>query len=128
MRFDAAHAVERAGIARGIAAVATADLVLRVWPVDASPILPAGIGELTVVTKIDLSPAGTSLPAGALATSAVTGDGIDRLAAEIAARLVPEEHAQPDLLAGAVPFTQRHLDAVARLTCRPASPPSSGRG
>ena len=94
LRDDAATApVERAGIARAVAAAAGADLVLRVFPVDAPPAKPAENGALLVVTKSDLAPADFSLLVDAVVTSTVTGAGIDRLATEIVARLVPEEKA-----------------------------------
>ena len=50
--------------------------------------------------------------ADSLTTSAVTGLGIEALAAAIVARLVPEEHDDPALLTGAVPVTPRQVDAL----------------
>jgi tRNA modification GTPase len=114
---------ERAGIARAIAARAEADLVLEVVAADDSGGLTA-VGadlhgsdsppRLIVVTKCDL--ASVAPPSGGVATSAVTRGGIDTLATTIIERLVPEASAEPELLAGAVPFTPRQvarLDALA---------------
>jgi tRNA modification GTPase len=114
-------AVERAGIALAVAAQAEADLVLRVVASDAvaGEIAASQPGELLVVTKSDL--AGTAREsnaardyglADAVWTSAVTGAGIEELAARIIERLVPEERDDPGLLAGPVPFTQRQVGAI----------------
>ncbi len=115
---DALGAVERAGIALAEAAAADADLVLRVWPADAVPPPAAAPGEILVVSKIDVGPPGSQWPVDAVPTSAATGAGIADLAAAIVRRLVPEEHAEPDLLAGAVPFTPRQVANLER--CRPS--------
>jgi len=103
-------AVEREGIARGRAARAGADLVLRVVAADAEPqaVTPPSGAELVVVTKCDLGDAAGVFPA-AVRTSAVTGAGLDALVARIVAALVPEERDDPDLLAGAVPFMPRQV-------------------
>ena len=124
----AAGPVERAGIARAESAAADADLVLRVCPTDAgqSPAVPPG--DLLVVSKCDVGAAVFECPANGLPTSAATGAGIAELVAAIVARLVPEERAEPDLLAGAVPFTLRQLDAIRTLTRPAASASWSGRG
>lgn len=114
-----ASATERAGIARAAEVQAAADLVVRVTPADdggpRDP--PCGPNELTVVSKIDQSRSGRF--DGMIATSAVTGEGIGELVAAIIDRLVPEERRDPGLLAGAVPFTRRHIEAIARLTGQP---------
>ncbi|MEX0669658.1 MAG: GTPase [Pirellulales bacterium] len=104
--------VERAGMSRAVAEHQAADLALRVVPVNA---LPSAMGELSpnellVLSKCDLAP-GVMLP-GALATSSVTGIGMDALIAAIVDRLVPEERRDPGLLAGPVPFTPRQVDAI----------------
>jgi tRNA modification GTPase len=114
--------VEREGVARALEARAGADLVLRVIA-STDPDLPrleAGPGELLVATKADLRPAGAEVRPDAVATSAVTGAGIAALAARIAAVLVPEERAEPNLLAGAVPFTLRQVAEI-RQFCGPTS-------
>ena len=113
----AVGAVERAGIARAVAARAGADLVLRVVASDA---MAGELGELRpdellVVTKSDLPGADRErLRADAVWTSAVTGAGIEELAARIVERLVPEERNDPGLLAGAVPFTERQVRVINR--------------
>ena len=114
---EAIDPVEQAGIARARGARAEADLVLRVVEsTDAAlPRLRTAADELIVVTKADLLPAGAALRPDAEATSAVTGAGVATLAARIAAALVPEERAEPDLLAGAVPFTLRQVEEIRRL-------------
>lgn len=111
-----AGAVEAAGIARAAAAAGTADLVLRVVPNDAAGDLPRpGQRELLVLSKCDLGPQGSGFPPDAVRTSAATGAGIGELAGRIVAALIPEEAADPDLLAGAVPFTARQVAAVRAL-------------
>ena len=116
---EPASATERAGIARAAAARATADLVVRVVPVEdlgrGGP--AAGANELTVVSKTDQSPPGRS--GGMIATSAVTGEGIGELVAAIIDRLVPEERRDPDLLAGPVPWTNRQVEVIAQLIAQP---------
>lgn len=127
---DAAGDVERAGIARAMAAAADADLVLRVvdcrepWT---APSGQAAARELLVLTKVDLLRPGRmdGLPkhgdarppaaAGVAWTSAATNAGIDELLSSIVHRLVPEEHAEPALLAGAVPFTPRQVAMIESL-------------
>jgi tRNA modification GTPase len=106
-RDDAEGPIERAGIARAVAARAEADLVLRVVPGDrpGQPLQDVPAHELLVLSKADM--ATIEPPAGAMVTSAVTGAGIERLIAAIVARLVPEQRDDPSLLAGAVPFTER---------------------
>jgi tRNA modification GTPase len=110
-------AVERAGISRAVAAHAQADLVLRVVASDtvAKEITDAQPGELLVVAKSDVTAAdGGRGRVDAVWTSAVTGDGIDELAARIIERLVPEERDDPGLLAGPVPFTERQVGVINR--------------
>lgn len=107
--------VERAGIRRAVAAQAEADLVLRVVACDDPAFASVHVqpGELLAVTKSDL--AGTNrgnMRADAAWTSAVTGVGIDELAARIVERLVPEERDDPGLLAGPVPFTERQVRVI----------------
>lgn len=110
-------AVERAGIARAVAARGEADLVLRVVAGDeqaAGSVTPQPC-ELLVVTKSDLAGADRGRGrADAVWTSAVTGAGIEELAARIVERLVPEERDDPELLAGPVPFTERQVGVINR--------------
>lgn len=104
LRETPAGNVERAGIERAVAAAADADLVLRVGG--------GGVGDprdLAVATKCDLGPSGLRSEAGVIHTSTVTGAGIAELAAAIVRRLVPEEHEEPTLLTGPVPFTERQM-------------------
>lgn len=121
----AVSSIERAGIDRALAERALADLVLRVIPADAAAGGgPAAGHELLVLTKADLATEATlaaATAAGAIVTSAVTGAGVDTLIAAIVERLVPEERLDPDLLAGAVPFTRRQLDAIDTLVGLPRS-------
>lgn len=109
---EPASGVEQAGIARAAAAREAADLVVRVVPADdaGSRTLPARPNELVVASKIDRAP--SERVAGVLATSAVTGEGIEDLIAAIIDRLVPEERLDASLLAGPVPFTTRQVDAI----------------
>lgn len=134
-------AVERAGIARAASAAADADLVLRIAPADGGPPpVAADPRELVVVSKGDLlgtrctasavarrhtgdtdggppvrTPTGRDTRPPCVVTSVTEGTGLDALAAAIVRRLVPEEHDEPDLLAGAVPVTPRQVEALRTL-------------
>ncbi|NCA18024.1 MAG: hypothetical protein EBS90_13440, partial [Betaproteobacteria bacterium] len=66
---------------------------------------------ILALTKCDLTPADIG-PPNAIHTSARTSLGIDALAAAIVRRLVPEEHDDPMLLAGPVPFTARQVELL----------------
>jgi tRNA modification GTPase len=113
---------EAAGIERARAAAAEADLVLHV--VDARDVGQASAchehrqaeacptSSLHVPSKCDLVPSDVAIPPDMIRTSAVTGLGIDTLAAAIVRRLVPEEHDDPMLLTGPVPFTARHVEML----------------
>jgi tRNA modification GTPase len=106
-------ATERAGIARAAQAGAEADLVIRVVAADQFQAHAGGAAnELLVLSKADLRP--DSRPCGMLATSTVTGAGIDALIAAIIDRLVPEERADPSLLDDAVPFTRQQVETISR--------------
>ena len=116
---------EREGVARAAEAARRADLVVRVLPPDAAP-SPAGVSdrpELVVRSKADL--AGMPFAADGIATSAVTGLGIEALAAAIVARLVPEQADDPGLFAGPVPFTPRQVAMLERLAAAHSPAPSS---
>jgi tRNA modification GTPase len=111
---EPAGPTEAAGIARARDAVAAADLVVHV--VDARDGRQAEAGppsSMLVLSKCDLASHDGDAPPDAIRTSAVTGFGIDVLAAAIIRRLVPEEHDEPDLLLGAVPFTQQQVNGIA---------------
>lgn len=84
-----ADVVEAIGVARSERAIEGADLVLRLVPPDAPPPPPpASPRELVVRSKADLlASAGLERAEVALAVSATTGAGLDRLRAAIAERL-----------------------------------------
>jgi tRNA modification GTPase len=107
-----ASPTERAGIERAIAAAAEADLVLRLSRTGLQPVSSEPFREIAVAAKCDLAPAEFVLTPGTIRTSTVTGEGIAELAAAIVRRLVPEEHEDPTLLTGPVPFTERQLRAL----------------
>lgn len=113
LREQPAGTVEAEGIARAVATVATADLVLRVVPATEEQVPPTvGPRELLVLSKADLAPPVRGAANGPIRTSAATGAGIDELARRIVAAVVPEEASVPDMLAGAVPFTPRQVEVV----------------
>ncbi|MFN6190863.1 MAG: GTPase [Planctomycetia bacterium] len=107
----AASPTERAGIERAVAATAEADLVLRLSRVGFSLPHPR---EINVLSQCDLLLPDAPPHPSAIRTSTVTGEGIAELAAAIVRRLVPEEHDDPTLLAGPMPFTQRQLQTIVR--------------
>ena len=109
--LPAASPTEAAGIARAIAARGQADLVLRVVPAG-QPAPPPNPDELVVITKADLAAAAPPALRGGVVTSAVTGQGMADLESRIVAALVPEEQAEPGLLDGPVPFTDRQVEVV----------------
>jgi len=126
-------ATERAGIALAAAASAAADLVLHVvdaretpdeirWPGS------AGVRRLLVLSQADRVAAVQAADGDALLTSAVTGLGVEQLVARIVRELVPEEEDDPELLAGAVPFTQRQLDLLLTLGQSAAAHHGAGAG
>lgn len=141
-----AAGVERAGIERTLAVQAEADLVLRVTALDHPDAPEAGTAArggtagaglpplLDVFAKADLPVDGRRPRPVAddgrttVVTSAVTGQGIDRLAAAIVAAVAPETTSAPDLLAGAVPFTPALVDRILHLRGgRGVSPPEPRR-
>ncbi|HUT13768.1 MAG TPA: GTPase, partial [Thermoguttaceae bacterium] len=110
-----ADALERAGMALAREKLAAADLVVLVfdgsvsWS-DADRELIESYPDAPIVhNKCDLPCSPTGRPAG-LATSAVTGAGIEDLLAVIAARLVPD----PPLPGAAVPFTDEVIEYLAQ--------------
>jgi tRNA modification GTPase len=107
----AASPTERAGIERAIVATADADLVIRLSRVGFSLPNPR---EINVLSQCDLLLPDAPPAPSAIRTSAVTGEGIPELAAAIVRQLVPEEHDDPTLLAGPVPFTDRQVDRLLR--------------
>lgn len=123
--------VERTGIDRARAAEAAADLVLRVTAADdVAPrqTAPTAAGDLErpplpappvidVISKADLGVDRTRLASdpAAVLTSVRSGEGIELLATRIGAAIIPELTLDPDLLAGAVPFTPAQLALIAEL-------------
>lgn len=110
-------ATEQAGIERAVAAAAAADLVVNVRKAGVEPVFfpsPAGAGSLAinVLSQCDLIAADAPSPPDTIRTSAVTGLGLADLAAAIVRLLVPEEHDDPLLLGGAVPFKERQLTVL----------------
>jgi len=111
-----AEALERAGMELARQRLAEADLVVLVF--DGSVPWSAADRELTesypgaplVHNKCDLPPSPAGRPGG-LATSALTGEGIEELLAAIGARLVPD----PPPGAAAVPFTDEVIEYLAAL-------------
>lgn len=105
-------ATERSGIDAARRAAMHADLVIRVHPANELPLPPRLAGEILVLSKADL---GGIRVSDAPLTSATTGLGIDALGRAIVDRLIPSARHDPDLLAGAVPFTRRHVATIERL-------------
>lgn len=125
-RSGVTSGTERAGIARAVAACAGADLMLHV--VDArDPVADGpwagttGVRRFVVHSQADRAAVAALAGGDTIVTSAVTGQGIENLATRIVRELVPEEHDEPSLLAGAVPFTQRQVDRITALG-RPVEP------
>jgi tRNA modification GTPase len=108
---DSEDPVEREGVRRALARAREIDLAIRVSAPGqaADPALFASVGDvpfLAVLNKADLLPDGASGDTGPLAVSALTGQGLDALVAQI---LGAVGHA-----ADAAPFSarQRHLEAL----------------
>jgi tRNA modification GTPase len=112
--LEEATPTEAAGIALAAAARGRADLVVRVVPAG-EPVPPAAEREVVVITKADLAAAPPEAPPGSVVTSTVTGLGIAALEERVVAALVPEERAEPELLAGPVPFTPRQVAVIRAL-------------
>jgi tRNA modification GTPase len=129
-------ASDAAGIARGRAALDTADLIVCVvpasdWlrgdvPTGARPRTAGEPAVMTVLSQVDLlgSEGGPGIRrpetgADVIATSAATGEGVDLLAETMISRLVAAVGAdQPGLLAGGVPITAEQIAQVANLRRR----------
>jgi len=101
---DSEDPIERLGVARARQRAAAADL--RVLVLDATDPRSARLAdaELVVANKVDLAPA----PAGALALSCRTGQGIDALLAALATNAAALMAAE----GGAVPTRERHRAAL----------------
>ena len=109
-------AVERAGVQRAREKLAAADLVLLVfdrsvpWSEVDEDLIRAWPGGLVIHNKCDLAAAGAGRPPG-VATSALTGQGVEGLVCHIAQRLVPS----PPPAGVAVPFTSDQVEHLIRL-------------
>jgi tRNA modification GTPase len=113
LRPGSADAIERIGMERTLARSGAADLViwLQAPDVDQAADPPIDSEPLWVWNKVDLGPLPRQAPAAAIAISAVTGEGVDRLLATVRQRLAGRFGDEPALISRA-----RHRDAVAR--CR----------
>jgi tRNA modification GTPase len=113
---EADDAVESAGIALARARQAGADLTVLVLDrsvplTDNDRALLDGLrGALVVANKSDLPAAWEAAGVAALTVSAERGDGLDRLAEEVARRLVPE----PPPPGAGVPFRVAHARRLER--------------
>jgi tRNA modification GTPase len=121
-----ADVVERLGIDRTQRELARADVVLAVFEAtrgnDALEDLPAGAGRIEIYNKVDLVP-GFVPPAGALAVSAKTGEGVERLRKAILEAAGWSSGGEPVFLARerhlrALELARGHLEAAARETRR----------
>jgi tRNA modification GTPase len=104
--------VERMGIERTRRELERADVVIAVFEAsrgrDELENLPAGVPRIEVYNKLDLAP-GFSAPAGALAVSAKTGEGLDVLRKAILQVAGWSSSGEPVFLA-----RERHLRALER--------------
>jgi len=104
--------VERMGIERTRRELERADLVIAVFEAgrgrDELENLPPGVPRVEVYNKLDLAP-GFSAPAGALAVSAKTGEGLDALRKAILQAAGWSSSGEPVFLA-----RERHLRALGR--------------
>jgi tRNA modification GTPase len=108
--------LEAEGVRRARQQMIAADCLLlvfdggRAWCAEDDALVESWPAAIVVHNKADLAPpAAEARPAG-LRTSAITADGIDKLVAAIAARLVPD--VPPP--GAAVPFTPRQVDSLQR--------------
>ena len=103
--------LEASGMHRARQALAEADLVL--WILEAGddqapPPISGGVAARQVFNKADLLAPPRRQAAEAPLVSALTGEGVERLASHVAAWLVPE----PPPLGAAVPFTDAQIAAL----------------
>ncbi|MFV2069274.1 MAG: GTPase, partial [Pirellulales bacterium] len=105
--------IEAAGIRRADDRLSRADVVVIVFDAsqplvtDDRRLMARHASALHAYNKIDLAGEST-VPAGAIGTSAISGEGINRLVAAIAERLVP--NVPP--VGAAVPFDRRQVDLL----------------
>jgi tRNA modification GTPase len=111
LRPGSADPIERIGMERSFERVRGADLViwLQAPGVDPCSADPIDSEPLWVWNKVDLRPVPQRAPDGAVAVSAVTGEGIDRLLASMRERFARRIADEPALITRA-----RHRDAVSR--------------
>jgi len=104
--------VERLGIERTHRELERADVVIAIFEAgrekDELANLPAGVPRVDVYNKIDLAP-GFTAPAGSLAVSAKTGEGLERLRKAILEAAGWSSSGEPVFLA-----RERHLRALER--------------
>jgi tRNA modification GTPase len=104
--------VERIGIERTRRELERADAVIAIFEAprgkDELDNLPAGVPIIEVYNKVDLAP-GFAAPVGALAVSAKTGEGIERLRRAILEAAGWSSSGEPVFLA-----RERHLRALER--------------
>jgi len=104
--------VESLGIERTQRELERADVVIAIYEAghgkDALDDLPAGVPRVEVYNKIDIAP-GFSAPAGAVAVSAKTGEGLERLRTAILEAAGWSSTGEPVFLA-----RERHLRALER--------------
>jgi tRNA modification GTPase len=121
-----ADVVERLGIERTQRELERADLVVTIFeagkPQDELENLPAGIPRINVYNKIDLVP-GFGPEGGALAVSAKTGQGLERLRETILQAAGWSSSGEPVFLARerhlrALAEARSHLEAAARESAR----------
>ena len=122
---ETADPVEREGVRRAEAAVASAHVVVELWPAEAPeppPAVPVEPPQVTVRvrSKCDLAPGPRSREDGWLPVSCVTGEGIDELWRELGARVT----SGVDDLGERVAIAGRHRRALARAELELASAPS----
>lgn len=106
--------IESQGVARALAAMSTADLIVLV--LDATTAVPSEYerlraqwpSALVAVNKCDLLPPRSRTAVSGVATSAWTGQGVDELLAAVVRRLAPA----PPSPGEAVPFTSSQAAAI----------------
>jgi tRNA modification GTPase len=111
LRAGSADPIERIGMERSFERVREADLVIWLQAPDVDPCgaQPIDSEPLWVWNKVDLRPLPHRAPAGAIAVSAVTGEGLDRLLARMRERFARRIVGEPALITRA-----RHRHAVSR--------------
>lgn len=111
LRPGTADPIERIGMDRTLARSRAADLViwLQAHDVDERGDPPVDSEPLWVWNKVDVRPLPHSAPPGAIAISAATGEGVDRLLGRVRGRLAGRIGEEPALIT-----RERHRSAVSR--------------